>query len=277
LAQKKTIDALKAEKDALTEKKQAISDGYDEQIDLIDIAIKNIGYIEDASYATRLEKAIKFVSEYNAAMSALGGATGSVNVSSATSQSATAPDNIDRQNEIITEAQKQWNIAKEAGDVQGMKTAAEAAKTARESVLGTAGATSAWGTGKIDANGLLLHDNGGILPTGRAAINLSGKDEVTINDSQAGKLLTILRSLPQILSPNSGVSMAGAGGITINGDINLHLRQEIDHVFRAAIQLGVTLLPTEAFDLSNGNALHADLGQRLAYIVQLERLDDGSD
>src|SRR3990167_10578652 len=58
--------------------------------------------------------------------------------------------------------------------------------------------------------------------------------------------------------------------LVVNGDINLHLRQEINHVFRAAIQLGVTLLPPEAFDLSNGNALHADFGQRLAYIVQLE-------
>src|SRR5476649_698383 len=65
--------------------------------------------------------------------------------------------------------------------------------------------------------------------------------------------------------------------LVVNGDINLHLGQEVDHVFRAAIQLGVTLLPTEAFDLSNGNALHADLGQRLAHVVQLERLDDGSD
>jgi hypothetical protein len=41
--------------------------------------------------------------------------------------------------------------------------------------------------------------------------------------------------------------------------------------------IGVTLLPAEAFDFSNGNALHADFGQRLAHVVQLERLDDGSD
>src|SRR3990167_3270658 len=82
--------------------------------------------------------------------------------------------------------------------------------------------------------------------------------------------------------------LAGVGGLgyrldnpvqilVVNGDIDLYLRQEIDHVFRAAIQLGVTLLPTEAFDFSNGNALHADLGQRLAHVVQFERLDDGSD
>ena len=64
--------------------------------------------------------------------------------------------------------------------------------------------------------------------------------------------------------------LAGVGGLgyrldnpvkilVVNGDINLHLWQEIDHVFRAAIQLGVTLLPTEAFDLSNGNALMQSL------------------
>ena len=57
----------------------------------------------------------------------------------------------------------------------------------------------------------------------------------------------------------------------------LDLGQEIDHVFGAAVQLGVALLAAEALDLGDGNALHADLGQRLAHVVELERLDDGGD
>src|SRR5690606_14937134 len=62
-----------------------------------------------------------------------------------------------------------------------------------------------------------------------------------------------------------------------NCHIDLHLRQEVDDVLSTAIQLSVSLLPTEAFDFGDGDALYADFRQRLAYVVQLERLDDGSD
>ena len=41
---------------------------------------------------------------------------------------------------------------------------------------------------------------------------------------------------------------------------HFHLGQEVHHVFRATVELCVALLPTEAFDFSDGNALHAYLG-----------------
>jgi hypothetical protein len=82
--------------------------------------------------------------------------------------------------------------------------------------------------------------------------------------------------------------LAGVGGlgdgldhlielVVGDGDFDLHLGQEVDHVLGTAIQLGVAFLPAEALDLGDGDALHADLRERLAHVVQLERLDDGSD
>src|SRR5205814_9111933 len=56
--------------------------------------------------------------------------------------------------------------------------------------------------------------------------------------------------------------------------LDLYFRQEIDHVFRAAIQLGVTFLPAETLDFGDGDALHADRGQSFPHLVKLERLDD---
>src|SRR5512135_2756486 len=51
---------------------------------------------------------------------------------------------------------------------------------------------------------------------------------------------------------------------------DLHFRQEVHHVLRAAIQLGVALLPAEALDLGDGDALHADARERFAHLVELE-------
>ncbi len=62
-----------------------------------------------------------------------------------------------------------------------------------------------------------------------------------------------------------------------HGRLDLHLGQKIDHVFRAAVQLGVALLPTETLDFGDGDARHPDARQGLAHLVQLERLDDGRD
>lgn len=62
-----------------------------------------------------------------------------------------------------------------------------------------------------------------------------------------------------------------------DGHVDLHLWQEVDDVFGAAVQLGVALLTAEALDFGDGDALYANLRQRLAHVVQLERLDDGSD
>src|SRR5262249_19229045 len=59
-----------------------------------------------------------------------------------------------------------------------------------------------------------------------------------------------------------------------DGRLDLYLRQEIDHVLRAAIELGVPLLPTEALHFGHRDALHADRRQRFAHFVELEGLDD---
>src|SRR5205823_7261920 len=59
-----------------------------------------------------------------------------------------------------------------------------------------------------------------------------------------------------------------------NDHFDLDLRQKVDHVFGATIEFRVALLPTEALDLGDGESAHADVRQRLANLVELERLDD---
>src|SRR5918999_988057 len=59
--------------------------------------------------------------------------------------------------------------------------------------------------------------------------------------------------------------------------LDLHLGQEIDHVLLAAVELGVAFLPAEALHLGDGDPLHADRRERLAHLVELERLDDCGD
>src|SRR6202008_4021388 len=56
-----------------------------------------------------------------------------------------------------------------------------------------------------------------------------------------------------------------------------HLRQEVDDVFGAAIELGMSLLPTETLGFRDGNALQSDFLERFLHLVELERLDDGFD
>jgi len=52
---------------------------------------------------------------------------------------------------------------------------------------------------------------------------------------------------------------------------------EVDHVLGTTVQLGVALLAAETLHFGDRDALHADFGQRLAHVVQLERLDDRHD
>src|SRR6266404_8492852 len=60
-------------------------------------------------------------------------------------------------------------------------------------------------------------------------------------------------------------------------DLDLDLREEVHRVLAAAIQLGVSFLAAEAAHLGHGHADHADAGERLLDVVQLERLDDRFD
>ena len=55
----------------------------------------------------------------------------------------------------------------------------------------------------------------------------------------------------------------------IDRDFELHLGQKIHDVFRSAVKLSVSLLTAESLDLGHGDALHADLGERIAHVVKL--------
>ena len=72
-------------------------------------------------------------------------------------------------------------------------------------------------------------------------------------------------------------SIARSTSVVAHDELDLDLGQEVDDVLGAAIQLGVALLAAEALDLGHRQARDADLGQRLAHFVELERLDDRFD
>ena len=59
--------------------------------------------------------------------------------------------------------------------------------------------------------------------------------------------------------------------------LELDLRHEVHDVLGAAVDLGMTGLPPVALDLGDHQALHADGGQRLADLLELEWLDHGYD
>ena len=91
----------------------------------------------------------------------------------------------------------------------------------------------------------------------------------------------VTKILPSpILPVRAALTMASiACSSMLVGDhhLDLHLGQEVDDVLGAAIELGVALLAAEALDLGDGEAGDADLGQRFAHFVELERLDDRFD
>src|SRR6266536_476971 len=59
--------------------------------------------------------------------------------------------------------------------------------------------------------------------------------------------------------------------------LDLDLGQEIDDVLRTAIELGMALLAAETLNLRHREPADADIGERFAHLVELERLDDGFD
>src|SRR5262249_12166317 len=60
-------------------------------------------------------------------------------------------------------------------------------------------------------------------------------------------------------------------------DLDPHLRQEVHDVLGAAIDLGVAFLAAVTFDLGYRHAADAEAVERLADVVELERLDDRDD
>src|SRR5215813_3308284 len=82
--------------------------------------------------------------------------------------------------------------------------------------------------------------------------------------------------------------LAGLGGRNDGFDHGSHaigrhrhfdadLRQEVHGVFGAAVDFGVSFLAAVARDLARSHALHAERDQRVAHVLELERLDDGDD
>src|SRR5690606_29600328 len=66
-----------------------------------------------------------------------------------------------------------------------------------------------------------------------------------------------------------------ADDVVLYGDLDLHLREEVDRVLAAAVDLGVALLAAETLYFRDGHAIDADLRQGLLSLLQLEWLDDG--
>src|SRR5690606_11349143 len=60
-------------------------------------------------------------------------------------------------------------------------------------------------------------------------------------------------------------------------DLDLHLGQEVHHIFGAAIELGMALLAAETLGFGHGDALQANFLQRFLDLVELERLYDSLD
>src|SRR5512147_897775 len=63
----------------------------------------------------------------------------------------------------------------------------------------------------------------------------------------------------------------------LDHQLDLHLRQEINHVFGAPVEFGMALLTAETLRLEHGNALQSELVERFLHVVELERLDDRLD
>jgi hypothetical protein len=64
--------------------------------------------------------------------------------------------------------------------------------------------------------------------------------------------------------------------LILDGDFDAGLGHEIDDVFRAAVQLRVASLASEALDLGHRHARHPNFGERRAHVIELEGLDNGS-
>jgi hypothetical protein len=67
---------------------------------------------------------------------------------------------------------------------------------------------------------------------------------------------------------------AGVDDIIGDNDFDFHFRQKIDHILRAAIQLGMPLLAAKAFHFRYRHPGDADFGQRFTHVIQFERFNN---
>src|ERR1039457_3113953 len=108
----------------------------------------------------------------------------------------------------------------------------------------------------------------------RVLVDLAGADADGVLDRGDEDLA--VADLAGLGSLDDGID-AAVGVAILDDNLDFHLGQEIDDVLGAAIQLGMTLLPAKALYFRDGEAGDTDLGERLAHLLELERLDDGGD
>src|SRR6266545_7121661 len=65
--------------------------------------------------------------------------------------------------------------------------------------------------------------------------------------------------------------------LLVDGDLQLHLADQVHLVLVPAVDLGVSLLATDALDVADRQAEHLHLAQRLLHCLQPGWLDDGDD
>ena len=104
--------------------------------------------------------------------------------------------------------------------------------------------------------------------------NPEGIDRITGMLLLDGQLIVNAEALYDAAGDNDDTSLlvrdASSLGGVVDGYFELGFRQKINNVFRAAIEFGVPLLPSESFDLGHRQTLHADLGECLPGVVQFD-------
>ena len=107
-----------------------------------------------------------------------------------------------------------------------------------------------------------------------AACFAEGGNEVLGVDVDAAKVARLRKGESPIYEPGLDDLFQLIGA---HSRLDLNFRQEIHNIFGTPIELGMSFLAAESLDLGDGDPLHADGGKSLAYLVKLERFDDGSD
>src|SRR5271165_1508112 len=69
----------------------------------------------------------------------------------------------------------------------------------------------------------------------------------------------------------------GGKDLVSDDDLDLHLRQKVDDVFRPAIEFRMALLPAKPLGLDNRDSLNSRLLQGFLHFIELEWLDDRLD
>ena len=87
---------------------------------------------------------------------------------------------------------------------------------------------------------------------------------------------------PQALWPRAvvidvGINRVPGGKLCGDADFDAQFWQQVHDVFGPAVDFRVALLAPVALDLGDGHSVHADAHERVAYLVELERFDDGDD